>query len=333
MQKPRQKSGRRAMSISTDKRGRYVYAEARPRVTDLALDATLRAAAPHQVKRGRGDGSRVILERRDLRQKVRKRKVGNLIVFAVDGSGSMDADRRMAVTKGAALSLLQDAYVRRDKVAVIVFRNRSAEVVVPPTGGAALAKKRLSHVNVGGTTPLTQGLISAYGLIRTEQLRDSSLRPLLVVISDGHANVPVSGGDPVKESREIAARIKADKIETLFIDSTIDSIDPALSNREGELIDFVHEARANKAAGIVINAGGYSHTSIALHDALAAVKIPAVEVHISNIYARESFRHHSFTARAAFASLCGFGIDGYRLAINGLAAKIGAKEIGTKAKA
>ena len=108
------------------------------------------------------------------------------------------------------------------------------------------------------------------------------------------------------------------------------------SNREGELIDFVHEAHANKAAGIVINAGGYSHTSIALHDALAAVKIPAVEVHVSNIYAREGFRHHSFTAKAAFASLCGFGIDGYRLAINGLAAKIGAKEIetkiGTKAK-
>ena len=97
------------------------------------------------------------------------------------------------------------------------------------------------------------------------------------------------------------------------------------SNREGELIDFIHEAHAKKAAGIVINAGGYSHTSIALHDALMAVTIPTVEVHISNIYARESFRHHSFTARAAFATLCGFGIDGYRLAINGLAAKIGVK--------
>ena len=91
------------------------------------------------------------------------------------------------------------------------------------------------------------------------------------------------------------------------------------------MIDFVHEAHAKKAVGIVINAGGYSHTSIALHDALMAAKIPTVEVHISNIYARESFRHHSFTAKAAFASLCGFGIDGYRLAINGLAAKIGAK--------
>ena len=97
------------------------------------------------------------------------------------------------------------------------------------------------------------------------------------------------------------------------------------SNREGELIDFIHEAHARKAAGIVLNAGGYSHTSIALHDALVAVKIPTVEVHISNIYAREDFRHHTFTARAAFATLCGFGIDGYRLAIQGLAAKIGVK--------
>ena len=96
------------------------------------------------------------------------------------------------------------------------------------------------------------------------------------------------------------------------------------SNREGELIDFIHEART-KAVGIIINAGGYSHTSIALHDALVAVQLPAVEVHVSNVYARDDFRHHSFTARAAFASLCGFGIDGYRLAITGLAAKIGAQ--------
>ena len=97
------------------------------------------------------------------------------------------------------------------------------------------------------------------------------------------------------------------------------------SNREGDLIDFIHDAHAKKAAGIVLNAGAYSHTSIALHDALVAVKIPTVEVHISNIHARESFRHHSFTARAAFATLAGFGIDGYRLAISGLAAKLGVK--------
>ena len=96
------------------------------------------------------------------------------------------------------------------------------------------------------------------------------------------------------------------------------------SNREGELIDFIHEAGAKKAAGIILNAGGYTHTSIALHNALVGVKVPTVEVHVSNVYARESFRHHSFIAKAAFASLCGFGIEGYRLAITGLAARIGA---------
>ena len=97
------------------------------------------------------------------------------------------------------------------------------------------------------------------------------------------------------------------------------------SNREGELIDFIHDAKAKGAAGIVINGGGYSHTSIAIHDAIVGVKIPTVEVHISNVHAREDFRHHSFIARAAFASLTGFGIDGYRLAIVGLAAKLGIK--------
>ena len=97
------------------------------------------------------------------------------------------------------------------------------------------------------------------------------------------------------------------------------------SNHEGELIDAIHEAGKNRAAGIVLNAGAYTHTSIALHDALKAVAVPAIEVHISNIFAREDFRHHSHIARAAVASLCGFGIAGYRLAISGLAAQIGAK--------
>jgi 3-dehydroquinate dehydratase-2 len=101
------------------------------------------------------------------------------------------------------------------------------------------------------------------------------------------------------------------------------TVDCRQSNHEGDLIDFIHDARATKAVGIVINPGGYTHTSIALHDAVAAVQIPTVEVHISNVHARESFRQQSFIAKAAFASLCGFGIDGYRLAISGLAAKLG----------
>jgi 3-dehydroquinate dehydratase II len=97
------------------------------------------------------------------------------------------------------------------------------------------------------------------------------------------------------------------------------------SNHEGDLIDWIHEAGAKKAVGIVLNAGGYTHTSVSIRDAVAAVSIPVVEVHISNIFARDRFRHRSRIASVAKASLCGFGIEGYALAIDGLAALIAAE--------
>jgi 3-dehydroquinate dehydratase-2 len=97
------------------------------------------------------------------------------------------------------------------------------------------------------------------------------------------------------------------------------------SNHEGDLIDWIHEAGAKSAVGIVLNAGGYTHTSVAIRDAVSAVNVPVVEIHVSNIFARESFRHHSHIAPVAVASLCGFGIEGYGLAIDGLAALIDAR--------
>lgn len=102
------------------------------------------------------------------------------------------------------------------------------------------------------------------------------------------------------------------------------AVDFRQSNHEGEIIDAIQTAAREKAAGIVINAGGYSHTSVAIHDALKSAGLPVIEVHISNIFARESFRHHSKISSVALAVLTGFGTDGYRLAISGLAAKIGA---------
>jgi 3-dehydroquinate dehydratase-2 len=100
------------------------------------------------------------------------------------------------------------------------------------------------------------------------------------------------------------------------------------SNHEGEIVDSIHEAAAKQAAGIVINAGAYTHTSVAIRDAIAAIAVPVIEVHISNVFARESFRHHSHIAPVAKASLCGFGIEGYALAIEGLAAMIDARQKG-----
>jgi 3-dehydroquinate dehydratase-2 len=100
------------------------------------------------------------------------------------------------------------------------------------------------------------------------------------------------------------------------------------SNHEGEIVDSIQEAGAEGAAGIVINAGAYTHTSVAIRDAIAAVEVPVIEVHISNVFARERFRHRSHIAPVAKASLCGFGVDGYALAIDGLAALIGARHKG-----
>ena len=99
------------------------------------------------------------------------------------------------------------------------------------------------------------------------------------------------------------------------------------SNHEGELIDWIHEAGARKAAGIVINPGGYTHTSVAIRDAVGAVELPVIEVHISNIFAREKFRHHSHVAPVAKATLAGFGVAGYGLAIDGLAAMLGQRKV------
>jgi 3-dehydroquinate dehydratase-2 len=94
------------------------------------------------------------------------------------------------------------------------------------------------------------------------------------------------------------------------------------SNHEGELVDWVHEAGAKKAAGVVINAGGYTHSSVAIRDAVSAITVPVFEVHISNVFAREDFRHFSHIAPVAKGTLCGFGVNGYALAIGGLAAML-----------
>ncbi|MGH7777880.1 MAG: VWA domain-containing protein, partial [Candidatus Dormibacterales bacterium] len=218
----RKQSGKRAASQSADRRGRYVRAQPSEPVSDLAVDATVRAAAPHQARRGRAAGERLRLERHDLREKVRERKIGNLIVFVVDASASMDAEQRMAATKGAILSLLQDAYVRRDRVAVVVFKNRSAEVVLRPTSSVALARRRLERLAVGGTTPLTHGLMAGYKVVKSELLRDATVRPLLVLISDGRGNISMYKEEPLIEAQKVAAMIQAERIDALVIDSARD---------------------------------------------------------------------------------------------------------------
>jgi magnesium chelatase subunit D len=153
---------------------------------------------------------------------VRDRKIGNLIVFVVDASASMDAEQRMNATKGAVLSLLRDAYVRRDKVALVVFSGRDAKVVLRPTNSVEMAERRLHRLSVGGTTPLTHGLVEGLKLIRSERLKNPDVYPLLVLISDGRGNISVAGEEPLLEAQRVAEQIKTDGVRALVIDSARD---------------------------------------------------------------------------------------------------------------
>jgi magnesium chelatase subunit D len=159
---------------------------------DIALAATVRAAAPHQRVRGR-DKSGLVLRGEDLRRNVREGREGNLVLFVVDASGSMAARSRMAAVKGAVLSLLTDAYQRRDKVGLVSFRGEGARVLLPPTSGVELAASRLADLPTGGRTPLAAGLEKAAEVLMRERTREKERRPLLVILTDGRAT---AGPDP-----------------------------------------------------------------------------------------------------------------------------------------
>ncbi|MEJ7840820.1 MAG: putative cobaltochelatase [Rubrobacter sp.] len=159
---------------------------------DVALAATVRAAAPYQRGRGRS-GPGLVVRSGDLRENVREGREGNLILFLVDASGSMAAKRRMSAVKGAVLSLLGDAYQRRDKVGLISFRGEATQVLLPPTSGVELAASRLEDLPTGGRTPLAAGLTKAAEVLQREGRRDGERRPILVLLTDGRAT---AGPDP-----------------------------------------------------------------------------------------------------------------------------------------
>lgn len=215
-------SGRRSKSLSKKKSGRYVdSAIPKGKVADLAFDATLRAAAPFQLQRKSESVScgGLLIEKSDLREKVRECKVGNLIMFVVDASGSMAAEERMIATKGAVMSLLLDAYQRRDRVGMVVFRKDTAELVLPPTNSVELAQKSLSVLPTGGRTPMAHGLSLGLDAIQDYMRRDKEAIPLLALVSDGRSNVSLSGGDPLVEAKMIAREIAHVGVKALAIDT------------------------------------------------------------------------------------------------------------------
>ena len=181
----------------------------------LHLTATITAAAPHQVTRGRLPAERLRLASRDLRLAVTEGRESNLVLLVVDASGSMGARRRMEAVKGAALSLLLDAYQRRDKVGLIIFRGADATLVLPPTSSIDAAARRLEELPSGGRTPLAEGLLCAAETLERERIRDPRRRPLLVLVTDGRAT---HGSDAVGRSQLIADQLRRTGVASLVID-------------------------------------------------------------------------------------------------------------------
>ncbi|MFF0380966.1 putative cobaltochelatase [Streptomyces sp. NPDC004286] len=248
-------AGRR--SRARTERGRTTGA-LRPRgaLTKLHLAATVRAAAPHQRARGRS-GPGLVLRRDDLRQAAREGREGNLVLFVVDASGSMAARQRMSAVKGAVLSLLLDAYQRRDKVGLVTFRGTAAEVALPPTSSVDAAAARLESLPTGGRTPLAAGLLKAHDVLRVERLRDPSRRALLVVVTDGRAT---GGPEPVALAGRAARLFGAESVASVVVDCESGPVRLGLAGRLAEELGgtavTLDELRADAIAGLVRDVRG-----------------------------------------------------------------------------
>jgi len=220
----------------------------------LHLVGTVTAAAPHQRARGR-DGAGLRLKGEDLRLAVREGKEGNLVLFAVDASGSMAARQRMSAVSGAVLSLLRDAYQRRDKVGVVTFRGTDAQVALPPTSSVDAAVARLKKLRTGGRTPLADGLLKAHKVLTVEKLRDPRRRPLLVVVTDGRATSARPGHDPVQDSLKAAALLANDGVAAVVVDCEHGPVRLGLADKLATALGGVclrlEQLSAEQMAGVV----------------------------------------------------------------------------------
>jgi Mg-chelatase subunit ChlD len=238
-QRNRRLAGRRSFTRSARKRGRYIQSRPAPGDReDIAFDATFRQAAPYQIERERVDVAFSIADD-DLHRKVRVRRAANLVLFVVDASWSMAAAARMEATKGAVMSLLMDAYQRRDRVGVVVFQKERAWEALPFTSSVELARRVLKNVPVGGRTPLPAGLLLAYKMIARELRLNPELMPLMIVLTDGAANVSLAGRPPQQEAQTIAELIRSKGVRSVVVNMEQPSFDRGLAHDLAAALDGV----------------------------------------------------------------------------------------------
>jgi magnesium chelatase subunit D len=209
------------------------------RPEDIAFDATIRTAAPFQRRRSVERVERklaFVVKRQDLQRKVRVRRAANLVLFVVDASWSMAAAERMEATKGAIVSLLHDAYQRRDQVGLIVFQREEARVVLPPTSSVELAQHALRAIPVGGKTPLSAGLLAAYRTCILAQRREPEIMPLLIILTDGAGNVSMTGLPPQEEMARMAGMIHDSHYRTVVVNMEHPAFDRGLAQQLANLL-------------------------------------------------------------------------------------------------
>lgn len=230
----RRSAGKRSRTKTERKRGRYVSSrEMRGDVSDVAFDATFRQAAPYQIRRAHKDVA-IAIESHDLRKKVRVRRAANLILFVVDASWSMAAAERMIATKGAIMSLLIDAYQKRDRVGLVVFQKEEARLILPPTSSVDLAQKALKDIPVGGKTPLSAGLLLAHQVLVRERARDREVMPLMIVVTDGAGNVSITDLPPQEEALRVASMVHKADLRSVVINTEHEAFDRGLAQTLAE---------------------------------------------------------------------------------------------------
>lgn len=233
----RQAAGKRSFTRTSRKRGRYV--QSRPAdgdLSDIALDATLRHAAlrrqsspPPDKGETRAEPGSLVLTPDDAQRKLRVRRAANLILFVVDASWSMAGAQRMEATKGAIMSLLIDAYQKRDRVGLVVFQKEEARLVLPFTSSVELAQRALRYLPVGGKTPLAAGLMLAYRAFRREMRLTPESMPLLILLTDGAGNVSLTDLAPQDEALKICELIHAAQIHSVVINMEHPAYDRGLA--------------------------------------------------------------------------------------------------------
>ncbi|MCD4843883.1 MAG: VWA domain-containing protein [Methanosarcinales archaeon] len=208
------KSGRRAEVLTKGKRGRYVrYRMPDGEVTDIAIAPTIRAAAMHASE------NKLKVLRSDYREKVRRRRICTLINIVLDTSGSMDEMNKVEITSSVIVALLKDAYQRRDKVSLVTYSGRKAEVALPFTSSVERAKGYLETIPFGGTTPLASGILMGLHVLHNEIIKDPSTIPIMILVTDGKANIPLEVGANIhRELSMILNYVVNEGIHVLTVD-------------------------------------------------------------------------------------------------------------------